>query len=202
MDARRKSQAKLTLAFAGLFGVLGLTFVAYNIERNIRIKKTVAQSCQLVREAIQTDFNMEVLSTVYEHDAALVHSSLESSLQTQCDAALDNLSWYRFNMFGQVHVTRDLAHEERLLHAFEAAHARCPETFAAALEGMPGNQSHERALAFGHEQCDRLEHNVRAIAAVPSAEYGAWDWGARVNALAHDVSLAQQGLSPEAPSPW
>ncbi|MBK8171521.1 MAG: hypothetical protein IPK60_14405 [Sandaracinaceae bacterium] len=201
MDARRKSQIKLTLALGSMLAVLGVTFVAYNIERNIRSKKTVAQSCTMIRAALATDFSMEVLRTVYESDAALVSGALHEGLDVQCNAALDNLSWYRFNMFGVVRVTRSAAREDRLMSAFDAAHTRCPETYAAALEGMPGRQSHERALEYGHTMCDRLEHNVRGIAAIPLADYGAWDWAARVNALAHDVALAQEGVSA-APSPW
>ncbi len=201
MDAVGKSRAKLTLALLGLVGVMASTFVAYNIERNIRSKKTAKESCVIVEDAVTHEYTLEVLRMIFDRDADFVRDALVSNQRNVCSETLDHLDWYRINLFGTLHIARDAAKEARLQQIFDRAEDSCPETFATALEGMPGQQSHARALEFGHAQCDRLLQNVEGIASVPSAEYTAWDWAARINAVAHGVS-EQASSGRRAPSPW
>lgn len=201
MDDRAKSRVKLTLALAGLVSAMALTFVAYNIERNVRSKKTATESCVILRDAVEHEYTPEVLRMIFDREATAVRDALVTNQRVVCEATIDHLAWYRVNLFGALHLDRNEANEAHLRDVFTRAAESCPATFALALEGMPGSRSHERALEYGHAQCDRLLQNVEGIASIPEADYTAWDWAARINAVAHGVTeRATDGR--RAPSPW
>ncbi len=200
MDEKQRSKIKVTAALGLLVLSIVVTFYAYNIERNLRTRKTLARTCGLIEAALSEDFSENSLSPVYEEDTAFVRERMAASLHTMCTTTDHALAFWHWNGSGSMDIERDAASETRLARIFDEVHTKCPGILATAMAGMPGDQDHERGLEYGRNFCEPLERRVRAIASIPDTGYSAWDWAARLNAIAHDIDAHPE--RPSAPSPY
>jgi hypothetical protein len=185
--ARVANRRKVTAIFALMFSVVPISIYAYNVERNVRARKILDVACRDVRAAREAHLSAELIPTLFEGDAPVVREALRESIDRPCDEADARLLVLRLNLRDKYALARTPARAALVSAVLERAEARCPALMAQAFDELPGNVPPERLAARAEEACKPIVRAARELTFVPEERYSAWQWAARMAAVADSL---------------
>jgi hypothetical protein len=185
--SRAANRRKVTAILALMFGVVPFSIYAYNIERNVRARKILDKACREVREAREAHLSAELVPTLFEGDAPAVREALRESIDRPCDEADARLFVLRVNLRDKYALGRTPARAAEVAAVLARAEGRCPALMAQAFDELPGNVPPERLAARANEACVPILRAARELTFVPEERYSAWQWAARMAAVADSL---------------
>jgi hypothetical protein len=185
--ARAANRRKVTAILALMFSVVPVSIYAYNIERNVRARKILDRACGEVRAARDAHLSGELIPTLFEGDAPVVRAALRESIDRPCDEADARLFVLRVNLRDKYALARTPARAAEVRAVLERAETRCPALMAQAFDELPGNVPPERLAARAEEACKPIVRAARELTFVPEERYSAWQWAARMAAVADSL---------------
>ncbi len=185
--SRAANRRKVTAILALMFGVVPMCLYAYNLERNLRARKILGVACREVRAAREAHLSAELIPTLFEDDAPLLREAVRESVDRPCDEAAARLGIFHLNLREKYGLRREPAQAARLAAALARAEARCPRIMAQAFDELPGRAAPERVAANAREACAPLQQAARELTFVPEGRYSAWQWAARIAAVADSL---------------
>lgn len=190
---------KVKLAALGLMLVpFVVSLYAYDVERNVRVRRKVQGACQIVDGLFARDELQAMARLLFEQDAATVLADLRASFRGNCAALDDKLAWWRVNIGVSMAMPSDPERAARLQRALERAADRCPRViggvFADLFRSLDVAPEHVHAAVA--EMCAIVRSTPRLVGG-PRVERGVWDWGddyVRAAAVADRFERHQLGI--------
>lgn len=184
---RAASRRKVTAILALMFGVVPFSIYAYNVERNLRARKILDIACRDVRAARDAHLSAELVPTLFEADAPAIREALLESVDRPCDEADARLFVLRVNLRDKYALGRTPARAAEVAAVLARAEQRCPALMAQAFDEMPGHAPPERLRARAEDACKPILQAARELTFVPEERYSAWQWAARMAAVADSL---------------
>jgi hypothetical protein len=179
MKGRRALVTGVLLTGVGLLAVYG-----YNVERNLRARRTLETACREVREARDTLLPEELVRTLFEYDAPFVLGAIRESIERPCVETDARLAFWRWNLGVSYALPREPARAARLGAALERARLRCPELMMQAFRELPGHVEPARSASMARETCAPFGPLAQRLSVVPSERLTAWQWADRIASVA------------------